>query len=336
MTARSVHIASLFKDPEPMLRLCAEISPYGLYTSERVDHPINQGLSERHDVMAHYLRYGNRMGDGGAVKTLARRTNYFRGELAYGDRLQTGAGAILQHEALASAARKIHECDVVVPHIVFANVVVPGQELAPHTDVPELFGCNRKTMPQWLVVVMLRSGLFDESRLRIATGVSWLSSGEGGTFACWPDGVDAPAVEVEAAPNSAFVIDNCDVVHAVDRFGPLGAEVAPLRPGMQLDLSLDGQSVVTDPEGATVVRYSLDELRVALVWKAYCFEDAADLARWQRGDNQLTIDVVIDRIVQDLRVRGRITGLAPSSPELGLLMIDEYVRYPIPAVCAAA
>ena len=336
MTARSVYIESMFDDPASMLRLCESISPYGLYTSERVEHPINEGLAERHDVMAHYLRYGNRMGDVGPVKTLARRTNYFRGELAYGERMQSGAGAVLQHEALLSAARAIHDCQLVVPNIVFANVVVPGQELAPHTDVPEFFGCNRKTMPQWLVVVMLRSGLFDAARLRIATGVSWLTSGEGGAFVCWPDGVDAPAIEVAAAPNSAFMIDNCNVVHAVDRFGPTGAEVAPLRPGMQLKLCLDGDSVVTGLDGETVARYSLDELRVALVWKAYCFDDAADFARWQTGAQDLSIDVVIARIVDDLRARGRIVGPTPPSPELGLLMIDEYVRYPIPSVFAGA
>lgn len=313
-----------------MLRLCESISPYGLYTSERVEHPINVGLAERHDVMAHYLRYGNRLGVGGPVKEMARRTNYFRGELAYGQRRHPEAGRVLDHPALLAAARNTHGLPLVVPNIVFANVVVPGQELAPHTDVPEFLGCNRKTMPQWLVVVMLRSGLFEPWRIKIATGVTWLTQGVGGAFVCWPNDVDGPAHEVSADANTAFMVDNCSVVHAVDRFGPPDTELPPLKPGMKLNLSIDGESVVTDTDGCEVVRYSIEDLRVALVWKAYCFADAAEQRRWERAEDHLPIEFVIERIVDDLRNRGRLHGEVEIGPELGRLMIDEYVRYPIP------
>ena len=44
---------------------------------------------------------------------------------------------------------------------MYANLLLPGQELAVHTDVPEFRGANRKVIPQWLLVVMHHSGLFD-------------------------------------------------------------------------------------------------------------------------------------------------------------------------------
>ena len=329
--APSVHMYDLFEEPEMMLRLCERISPFSLYTSERVDHPIATGLAERHDVMAHFLKHGNRFGQLGTVKEMARRTNYFRGELAYATQKTDGIEAVLHHERIVAAAKLIHDAEIVVPNIVFANVVVPGQELAPHTDVPEFIGCNRKTMPQWLVVVMLRSGLFDAWRVKIATTVSWLTAGVGGAFACWPSGPDGDVIEVSPTPNSSFTIDNCNVVHAVDRFGPADAELALLRPGMTLDFAIDTKSIVTAPSGEEIARYSIDDLRVALVWKGYCFEDERALIRWQQQHEELTIDVVISRLVDDLRERGRIGRVVPQSPELGLLMIDEYVRYPSPS-----
>ena len=56
-------------------------------------------------------------------------------------------------------------------NIVYANVVLPGQELSVHTDVPEFRGANRKHEPEWLLVVMPLSGLFERWRMPIATGV---------------------------------------------------------------------------------------------------------------------------------------------------------------------
>src|SRR5690349_19844814 len=79
---------------------------------------------------------------------------------------------------------------VIEPAIVYANLLVPGQELAVHTDVPEFRGVSRKQHPQWLIVAMHHSGLFEPWRMPIATGVSWFHDCSGGEFAFYPDGAD--------------------------------------------------------------------------------------------------------------------------------------------------
>ena len=71
---------------------------------------------------------------------------------------------------------------LIVPAIVYANILTPGQELAIHTDVPEFRGADRKRMPQWLLVTMLHSGLFDDYRIPIATCVSWFGANPGGAL----------------------------------------------------------------------------------------------------------------------------------------------------------
>src|SRR5919197_6155264 len=119
-----------------------------------------------------------------SIAVLAARTNYFREEYAYGTTaLIDGIEPFLFHEGFVEAARQIHGRRVIEPAIVFANLMVPGQELALHTDVPEFRGVNRKLHPQWLLVAMRHSELFEDWRMQIAPGVAWFHDmGEGGEF----------------------------------------------------------------------------------------------------------------------------------------------------------
>ena len=104
-----------------------------------------------------------------------------------------------------------------MPAIIFANILIPGQELAVHTDVPEFRGANRKVTPQWLLVTMLHSGLFDEWRIPITTCVSWFGKSKGGAFAFYPEGPDGKAEAIQSNHNSAIVIDTDEVFHGVER-----------------------------------------------------------------------------------------------------------------------
>ena len=69
-----------------------------------------------------------------------------------------------------------------------------------HTDVPEFRGANRKLIPQWLLVVMQHSGLFDgvphADRDRHCIAVRYW---DGGELAYWPDGPDGPVAVTEHA-----------------------------------------------------------------------------------------------------------------------------------------
>src|SRR4029079_5989635 len=120
---------------------------------------------------------------------LGARTNYFRETYAYGEeRFVDGVDVLMHCDALLAAARELHGRPVVVPAIVYANMLLPGQELAVHTDVPEFRGANRKVVPQWLLVVMHHSGLFEQWRMPIATGIAYFGDAKGGELAYYPDG----------------------------------------------------------------------------------------------------------------------------------------------------
>jgi hypothetical protein len=323
-----------------MVELCERFGGYGMYSQEHVDSEIGRGLSQRHDAAMNFIRTGGRFGRVEPVATLAARTNYFREEYAYGTRgLIDGIEPYLHHEGFREAAKEIFGRPIVEPAIVFANLMVPGQELAVHTDVPEFRGCNRKVMPQWLLVAMHHSGLFDEWRIPIATGVAWYHDCDGGEFAYWPAGADHEPLARPARYDNALVLDTDSVFHGVDRVAPSVDELPPLKPGMHLRPAGRGRWAVEDDTAARpVVEYRWDELRFSVSWKGYCFADDAERAAWAEHRDELTIGVVVDRLVADLRERGRIRSddagqdAVPGNPDLALMIIDEYIRFPQSAV----
>ncbi|HET6952056.1 MAG TPA: hypothetical protein VFI47_16865 [Acidimicrobiales bacterium] len=302
---------------------------YRLYAEhERIEIDLGRGLMQRHDSVQAFLRSGGARGPAADVRAAAARTSYFREEYAYGTRAHIGGvESFLHNPRLVEGAVAVHGRPVVEPAIAFANLMVPGQELAVHTDVPEFRGANRKLLPQWLLVVMHHSGLFDRWRLHIATGIAWFQDRDDGRLRYWPGGPDGdPAVHMVRA-NTALVLDTDSVFHGVD---PVAPEVDPpiVAPGAGLVAGPDGRWALSDADGTPVADYGWDGLWFSVSWKAYCFADEAERRAWRDHTDDLTTDAVVRRLVDDLVSRDRVAPDVPVDRALGLAMIDEYVRYP--------
>src|SRR3954468_9574255 len=288
-------------DEAAVRALCTGFGRYRTYGElEPVEIPEGPGLAQRHDSVMNLLRSGGlELARDERVGTLAARTSYFREEYAYAGELFTPAIAPFLHsERLAEAGRTGHRPAepprrsprrrVIEPQIAYANLMVPGQELAVHTDVPEFRGVSRKTVPQWLLVVMHHSGLFDAWRLHIATGVAWFSDLEGGALAYWPEGPEGALVLHPIRGNTALVLDTDSVFHGVARVAPVAADaMPPIRPGCGLASEGD-RWVLRDADDAVLADYAWSELRLSVSWKAYCF--AGDSARdaWRGHTDDLT------------------------------------------------
>ena len=313
---------------EAMVDLCARYGRYGMYSREASQAEIGEGLAQRHDAVMNFIKSGGRFGRHEPLAVLAARTNYFREEYAYGEAIRIeGIEPFLHYEGFVTAARAVHGRPLIEPAIVYANILLPGQELAVHTDVPEFRGANRKRFPQWLMVVMHHSGLFDAWRMPIVTGVAWFSACGGGEFVFYPDGADGAARTLPARRNSAVLLDTDSVFHGVDR---VAGELAPLEPGMVLVAEDGGQWSLRDGE-RVVARYAWDALRFSVSWKAYCFADEAERRAWREHRDDLQLEPILARLVDDLRARGRLSGNRPTPTELALLLIEEYVRFPAAA-----
>jgi hypothetical protein len=319
-------------DARSLVQLCEDFGSYGMYSEEGLNEGIGEGLPQRFDAAFNFLRTGGRLGRRDTdLGTLVARTNYFRETYAYGDEVfAPGIEPIYENRRLVEAAAEIFDAPVVEPAIVYANILVPGQELAIHTDVPEFRGMNRKLHPEWLLVVMHHSGLFDAQRLRIATCVSWYQDTKGGEFAFYPDGIDGPARAYDVRFNTAVILDTDSVFHGVDRVAEIDAPIPVFLPRMRLCAEGHGIWTVRDAD-EIVARYRWDDMRFSVSWKAYCFRNENERDAWRTHSRDLAIDSVLDTLCGDLRKRGRMGDERPQNRELAELLVDEYVRFPPPS-----
>jgi hypothetical protein len=314
---------------ETMLRLCEHHASYGMYSEEGTADDFDTGLPQRYDAAINFVRTGGRFGRHEPVETLAARTNYFRETYAYRDRVALpGIEPFRDFEGFFAAARAIHGRPVVEPAIVYANILVPGQELAVHTDVPEYRGMSRLTDPQWLLVAMHHSGLFARWRLPIVTAVAYFESCAGGAFAFYPNGPDAPARTLPVRHNTAVLLDTDSVFHGVDRVTEGPTPIPALVPGMRLTWEGDRWRVGAD--GEALARYTWGEVRFSVSWKAYCYADEAERRLVREHADDLTRARAVEMLVDDLRRRGRLNEALPDRRTLALLMIEEYIRFPEP------
>lgn len=95
--------------------------------------------------------------------------------------------------------------------------------------------------------------------------------------------------------------------------------------------------------------YKTEDLRVSLVWRSRCFKDEQDRLEYTisanvstagvdpskirstpLSPNALTVDGVLDSLEADLRSKGILKGPRPSPMDFALLLVDSYVKYPLP------
>jgi hypothetical protein len=316
---------------EGMVDLCERFGRYRMYAEhEQRSDSITEGLAQRHDALTNFLRTGGLARASEPVEALAVRTSYFREEYAYGrDERIDGIAPFLYHPSFVEAAQRIHGRAVIEPAIAYANLMVPGQELAVHTDVPEFRGANRKLLPQWLLVVMHHSELFDEYRMPIATAIAWFHDCDGGELAYWPEGRAGDVARHEVRFNTAMVLDTDSVFHGVDRVADVAVDDLPrIRPGTTLDFVGARQWALRSRAGEELRRYEWPQLRFSVSWKAYCFVDEAERDSWRDHTDDLTLDVILDRLIGDLASRGVVAADVARDGALGQLLIDEYIRFP--------
>ncbi|MEP4148295.1 MAG: hypothetical protein ABJL54_13845 [Halioglobus sp.] len=317
------------EEAENMLRIAESFGSFGTYAEEATSDGLGESLPQRFDVGLNYVAHGL---DGGGnhddLETAKSRSNYFRETYAYGnEKCVTGVEAFLEHPKMQRAAREISACEEIVPAIVYANLLIPGQELAIHTDVPEFRGANRKNAPQWLLVCMLHSGLFDRWRVRILTCVSWFGTAKGGAFTFYPNGANGAREAIPAQHNSAILIDTDKVFHGVERVAQRLPELPPIEAGTRL-YHLDDDDWALRAGNQTLARYSWPQIRYSISWKGYCFKDQEERSLWESGSDDLTLDQIIDLFERDLRQSGRMKGDRPEPDDFAQMMVETYIHYP--------
>jgi hypothetical protein len=316
-------------EADNMLRIAESFGSFGTYAQEATSEGLGESLPQRFDVGLHYVARGlDGQGNRDDEVTAQSRTNYFRETYAYGsDKRVAGIEPFMDHPQMQAAARDISGSAEVVPAIVYANLLVPGQELAIHTDVPEFRGANRKNLPQWLLVCMLHSGLFDQWRVPILTCVSWFGAAKGGAFTFYPDGVDGQREAITAKHNSAILIDTDKVFHGVERVENNIAELPAINAGTRLHY-LGEERWELQGDGKALAEYAWPQLRYSVSWKGYCFKDQAERSVWEDHSDDLSLDAILAIFDDELQRCGLSKGPRPAPDAFAQLLVETYIRFP--------
>jgi len=328
-TARYVEFDALLT-PEQVDQLIAIVhdrAPYPTYGEGRQQEGFGAGIPQRYDAARNFVQ--TRAGQDPVWK-LASRTNYFRDTFAYEAPLFPEITFFQQLPQFIEAARHVTGKSIVRPAIVYLNILVPGQELAVHTDVPEFRGANRTREPEWLLVAMHHSGRFERWRRHIATGVSWYHDCDGGEFVYYPDGAQGSSRRLASRRNTAILLDTDSVFHGIAPVALRDTALPPVEPGVRLHRDDATRWSIRLGDDVRAV-YDWNDLRLSISWKAWCFADADEQRINADHSDDLRLDQILDTFVDDLRQRGKCSA-RPDDGTLAQLILDEYIRFPSEAV----
>lgn len=234
-----------------------------------------------------------------------RPAPWFRNFWALGGKvLFEGAEKVFHNPAFVEAAKDNFRAEVIAPLAMMTNLNPPAPAASPHLDLPFFRGAHEREIPSWLLAPMGYSGLFQRWAVPVASAVSWFYDGAGGEFEYWPDGVDAPSRLVRGLSNNAAVVaDNEYMYHRVCRIGEedafLPGNEVPYRSTLHRD---GGGWKIVDGE-RIMARYAPGQVRLSVLWKAFCFADQAEADAYAAGEDKLTPAQVVEIFQADLERR---------------------------------
>jgi hypothetical protein len=225
---------------------------------------------------------------------------------------------------------------------------VPGQTVPAHLDGVWFEGASRFHVPQWLLAVMAFSGLFadrfvDQVQL-VAYYHDWedAAGARGGNFVHY-SAADGSAAALAPRPGSGSAVDGSKTVHAATLFEP-GAAAPWLdksaRHALVYNASAARWALASGgrPRGAAL-SWGEQQLRFSVVYRARCFGSEAERGRFaaalaaREGLMDLERDILLPLMREAVR-RGGARSLqalqALPRLELGLRLLDVFVRYPRP------
>jgi hypothetical protein len=248
---------------------------------------------------------------------------------------------------------------------------LPGQTVAAHIDGVYFWGATRFQFPQWLLAAMVFSGRFKErfvdqvqvvaylhdwdpsSRIKAGEFIHWAEPADGGASSSSTGSAGVAAdddVPVKSAifpptPLAGSAIDGSKLVHAAEIY--LGSETSPELPF--IDKSKQNALVYEGPsdKGGWVLRsgdsdlqrYDTDDIRTSVVYRARCFKDSEEAAKYNGNGGPeaelMVLDEVLRTLCDELVRRGALTsvdaGMRMDRRALSIKIIDTFIKYPLPA-----
>lgn len=309
-------------------------------------------LAGRIDVGRHFILTGGLQGMRESVEDLTSRVQSF-GRYHFDVSEHEEARALFDDPSFLALARRV--CPVSKQHLdpfQFNFILqLPGQTVAAHIDAAYFWGATRFQFPQWLLAAMVFSGRFEDRFVNQVQVVAYLHrwhpasrrGGRAGGFVHWAGGSDSEWEIPSYLAGSA--IDGSKSVHAADIY--LGGAASPRLP--RIDKSrrnvlrfegpadADGWALRVNGE-ELLQRYSTDDLRMSVVYRARCFESADEAEAFDGNggppEQKLSLSDVLSTLADEMVQRGAVASaeaaLKLDRRTLAVLILDTFVHYPLP------
>jgi hypothetical protein len=228
--------------------------------------------------------------------------------------------------------------DIVVDLYQFDLVLLlAGQEIPMHLDVPFFFGADRTTVPQWLLVVMKQSGLFDDLFIPDIKGIAWLTKHNvynGGHAYLYPYKNDKnKPILFRTQLNEALLFDGTQMIHGSSRFKPEYIPSFFNHDNYYYSMKYNDETRtwhVYDSDNKFSASYTYDDIQISAVWRMHCFKNANEKAKFYAQTTENTRS--IEKIAQVFKSALKQKNLLPSGDikylDLWTIILKEYISYP--------
>lgn len=242
---------------------------------------------------------------------------------------------------------------------------LPGQTVAAHVDGVYFWGATRFQFPQWLLAAMVFSGRFRDSFIDQVQVVAYLHDWDpktrvkAGEFIHWATpqveeqwhakgdpnvSVPVKPLAYDPMPRAGSAIDGSKCVHAAEVYkgSPRSPPLPLIEKNAHNELVYEGPSDesgwVLRSAGKPLQRYSTDDIRTSIVYRARCFRDEAEALRFDgKGgpeEELLSLDSILTTLSDELVKRGVVasvdSAMAMDRKQLAVKIMDTFIKYPLP------
>ena len=204
-------------------------------------------------------------------------------------------------------------------------VQVPGQTVALHIDSPYFWSsrtghANRFSYPQWFLVAMVFSNLFQDFIDQVQV-VGYLHQWDpsdsslnlsGGEFVWYNNGTSYESVS--PIPLSGNVVDGSKVFHASKIYrSDVKAPVLDKNKDSSLRYLGDDKWEVQS-DGQNIQNYTTNDLRISVVYRARCFENEDKVQEYATDTKAKDINDILSVLTNDLIKKGKLTKESKGIP----------------------
>mmetsp|Transcript_97 Transcript_97/g.381 ORF Transcript_97/g.381 Transcript_97/m.381 type:complete len:462 (-) Transcript_97:393-1778(-) len=253
---------------------------------------------------------------------------------------------LMEDERIHDAVRKFTGMPIIEPPFpAHVSILPPGTLLHDHLDQPNFRGMDNPRVPRWLIKVMGYSGLFERWRVRDCTFLLYFTQQKDGQFFSFTEGPYEPPALFEAHANDVMMGNTGDMWHGIRMVGsweenPYDMQGKTIK--MLSNMTVNPWTLRYLPseaqggerlwgvfDGERLLKsYRWDEMRAAAQLRYRTFASQEEYDVYAQHTDDLTVEQVVETLVDDLVARGRLKSKEIPRDRLAKLLVSEYIRFP--------